>query len=138
MRSKPKCRHSDRKARLDLAVAGSLGGRSDFRAYFRLTSGADQLIRDRREFAIDRYRATARFVNGRIFQLQRQLLLLALERGDVHFQLTHALLAFALLFRQRLAHFGLGTLLRFLFAQTGLVAGGVVPGSASTRPATTG
>ena len=101
----------------------SRGGR-----LFPFCRQALQLIGDRREFAIDRHRATARFVDGRIFQLQRQLFLLTFECGDVHFQLAHALLAFALLFRQRFAHFRFGALLRFLFAQARLVAGGADPG----------
>ena len=47
----------------------------------------------------------------------------------MHFQLPHAPLVFALLFRQHLAHFRLGALLRLLFPQPRLVAGGAGPGS---------
>ena len=92
--------------------------------FFPLRGETGQLVGDGGELAIDGDGPTARFVNGGVFQLDGQLLLLTFEGGDVHFQFLHPLLALAFYFGFGFACFGFGAPLRFLFAQPGGAARG--------------
>ncbi len=98
------------------ALQVSLGRREFRRSLFPLRGRALELTGDGGKFAVDRDGAAAGLVSSGIFQLGDQFLLLALQGGDVHFQLPHSLLAFAAHLGEFFAHFGFGPALGFLFA----------------------